>query len=122
MAGGIFPGKPFEFNIKCIVFTLVLVLGYWYAPPKNKWILAFLIWFPYIALAWYDYSYDCKNKLQPTAVPFGRYIWLPFKPPGYKDEFNALPPEKIAIMDRVDHVAGWTILAAVATFLIFRAK
>ena len=24
MAGGLFPGKPFEFNVKCIVFSLVL--------------------------------------------------------------------------------------------------
>ena len=111
MAGGIFPGRPFRFNIKCIIFTAVLAAGYWYLPPKNLWVLAFLIWFPYIALAWYDWSYNCQDKLQPTIIPFGRYVWLPFKPRGYKEEFNQLPPEKIEAMNNLDHLAGWTLVA-----------
>ena len=111
MAGGIFPGRPFSFNIKCIIFTIVLAAGYWYLPPKNLWVLAFLIWFPYIALAWYDWSYNCQDKLQPTIVPFGRYVWLPFKPPGYKEEFNQLPHDKIEAMNKIDHIAGWTLVA-----------
>lgn len=122
MAGGLFPGKPFEFNLKCIVFTALLASGYWYLPRKNLWILVFLLWSPYIALAWYDYAYDCQLKLQPTAVPFGRAIWLPFKPPGYKQAYEDLPPEKKAIMDKVDHVAGWTLLAALVGYFILRKK
>jgi hypothetical protein len=90
MAGGIFPGAPFKFNIKCVIFSLAIAGGYWYLPPKNFWVLFFLIWFPYIALAWYDYSYNCRDKLGPTVVPFGRYFWLPFKPQGYKDEFTKM--------------------------------
>ena len=120
MAGGLFPGKPFKFNIKCIVFTAMLAGGYWFLPKKNLFILLFLLWFPYIAMAWYDYSYDCKNKLEPTAVPFGRAIWLPFKPPGYKQAYEDLPPEKKAIMDQVDHVAGWTILIALLSFVVIK--
>ena len=118
MAGGLFSGHPFSLNIKCIIFTLILAGGYWYLPHKNPWILAFLIWSPYIVLAWYDYSYDCKDKLKPTLVPFGRYIWLPFKPPGYKQEFNKLPPEQIKDMDTLDHIVGWTIIAAIAAWTI----
>jgi hypothetical protein len=117
MAGGLFSGHPFAFNWKCIIFTLILAGGYWTLPHKNKWVLAFLLWFPYIALAWYDYSYDCKDKLKPTLVPFGRYIWLPFKPPGYKEEFNKLDPDQIKDMDTMDHLVGWTIVAVL--FLIF---
>jgi hypothetical protein len=116
MAGGLFPGKPFEFNIKCIIFTAVLAAGYWYLPHKNPWVLAFLIWFPYIALAWYDWTYKCQDKLQPTIVPFGRYLWLPFKPPGYKEEFNQLPQDKIEAMNNIDHIAGWTLVAALITW------
>ena len=116
MAGGIFPGQPFKFNIKCIIFTALLAGGYWYLPYRKIWIFLFLLWFPYVALAWYDYSYDCQNKLGPTAVPFGRYIWLPFKPAGYKKAFNELPPEKIETMNKVDHVAGWTILIGLLTY------
>jgi len=119
MAGGLFAGHPFALNIKCIIFTAILAGGYWYLPHKNLWVLSFLIWFPYIALAWYDYSYDCRDKLKPTLVPFGRYIWLPFKPPGYKEEFNRLPPEQIQAMNKLDHLVLWTALAAgTAYFLV----
>jgi hypothetical protein len=120
MAGGVFPGKPFEFNLKCIVFTAVLAGGYWYLPHKNVYILLFLLWFPYLALAWYDWSYNCQSKLMPTAVPFGRYIWLPFKPPGYKQVYEELPAEKKSIMDRVDHLTGWTILASVVAYIVLK--
>lgn len=112
MSGGIFPGRPFHFNVKCIIFTLVLAAGYWYLPHKNPWVLAFLIWFPYIALAWYDWSYQCQDKLQPTLVPFGRYIWLPFKPPGYKQAYEDLPDEQKEAMNKLDHLTGWTIVAS----------
>jgi len=122
MAGGILPGHPFKFNVKCIIFTALLAGGYWYLPHRKIWILLFLLWFPYLAMAWYDYMYVCQDKLEPTAVPFGRYIWLPFKPQGYKDIFNKLPKEKIKIMDRVDHVAGWTILVGVLTYFIVRNR
>ncbi len=120
MAGGIFPGQPFKFNIKCIIFSLILAAGYWYAPPKNLWILAFLLWFPYIALAWYDWSYQCQDKLQPTLVPFGRYIWLPFKPPGYKEEFERLPKENIEAMKTLDHLVGWTLVAMAVTWYLVK--
>ncbi len=120
MAGGLFPGQPFKFNIKCIIFTAVLAGGYWFLPKKNLFILLFLLWFPYIAMAWYDYSYQCKDKLEPTAVPFGRAIWLPFKPPEYKQAYEDLPPEKKAIMDRVDHVAAWTILIGLVSFMVIK--
>jgi hypothetical protein len=118
MAGGLFPGHPFALNLKCIIFTAILAGGYWYAPHKNLWILAFLIWFPYISLAWYDYSYNCQDKIKPTIVPFGRYVWLPFKPPGYKREFENLPPEQIQAMDTLDHVILWTVLAGSLSFLM----
>jgi len=110
MSGGIFPGRPFHFNIKCIVFTVLVAGGYWFLPPKNWIVLIFLLWLPYIALAWYDYSYDCGDKMQPTVFPFGRWIFLPFKPQGYKDQFNKMPPEDIRTMDYVDHLTGWTLL------------
>jgi hypothetical protein len=122
MAGGIFPGQPFAFNLKCIIFTLVLAGGYWFAPAKNLWILLLLLWFPYIALAWYDYAYSCKDKLKPTVVPFGRYIWLPFKPPGYQEEFRNMPPEQIAVMDRVDHLVGWSLVIFAAGWFIMNKK
>lgn len=122
MAGGIFPGAPFRFNIKCVVFTLIVAGGYWFLPAKNIWMLGFFLWFPYLALAWYDWSYACQDRLEPTIVPFGRYMWLPFKPPGYQADYLKLSDGQIRTMDRVDHLVGWTILAAILFFVLLRAK
>ena len=113
MAGGLFPGKPFAYNLKCIVGTLLIAGGYWFLPPKNVWVLIFLLWLPYVLMAWYDYLYDCRDKMKPTLFPFGRYVFLPFKPPGYKAEFERMDPAQIEIMVRLDHIVGWTLLIAV---------
>ena len=110
MSGGIFPSRPFHFNLKCIIFTIIIAGGYWYLPYKNIFVLIFLLWLPYVSLAWYDYSYDCRDKMQPTIIPFGRYIFLPFKPSGYKAQFKKLSNEQIQTMDRLDHITGWTIV------------
>jgi len=118
MAGGIFTGRPFALNIKCIIFTLVVAGGYWYLPPKNKYILLLLLWLPYVTMAWYDYSYNCEDKMQPTIFPFGRYIFLPFKPQGYKDEFSKMTKEQIEAMEQLDHIVGYTIIAGVALYII----
>lgn len=122
MAGGLFPGRPFEFNIKCIIFTALLAGGYWYLPPKKLWILVFLLWFPYIAMAWYDYSYDCRFKIKYTPIPFGRWLFLPFKPQGYKEEFKNLSTEQMNIVRSVDHVVGWTIVAGAVGYYLLRKK
>jgi len=116
MAGGIFPGAPFQFNIKCVIFSAMLAGGYWFLPSKNYFVLFFLLWFPYIAMAWYDYMYECRNKLGPTIVPFGRYMWLPFKPPQYKADFEKMSVSQNESMDRVDHLVGWTIVILVLAY------
>lgn len=53
-------------NLKCIIFSLVLASGYWFLPKRNKWILLALLYFPYLAIAWYDYYYACQRDLGPT--------------------------------------------------------
>jgi hypothetical protein len=113
---------PFEPNLKCVVFTAIIAGGYWWLPPKNPWVLALLLWLPYTAMAWYDELYGCQRKLSPTVVPFGRTLWLPFKPPEYQRKFDAMPPEAIRVMDAVD---AWTVvllLGAVAAAVALRQK
>lgn len=122
MSGGVYPGRPFAFNVKCIVFTAAVAGGYWLLPPRQWWVLAVLLWLPYIAMAWYDYSYDCRDKMQPTLIPFGRYMFLPFKPPGYQAEFGKMAQAQKDAMDRVDHVAGWTLVSIVAAWALYRAS
>lgn len=122
MAGGIFPGAPFTFNIKCVIFSAMLAGGYWLAPAKNYFVLFFLLWFPYIAMAWYDYMYECRNKLGPTIVPFGRFMWLPFKPPQYQAEFNKMSESQIGLMGKVDHLVGWSLLILAIAFVLHSSR
>jgi hypothetical protein len=64
MAGGLF-GRPFVFNIKCIIFSLIIMVLFLVKPVfKNNIILGvtlFIIFVvSYVAMAWYDYYYDCR--------------------------------------------------------------
>jgi hypothetical protein len=122
MAGGIYPGRPFSFNLKCVVFSALVAGGYWYLPPRRRGVLAFLVWSPYLALAWYDYKYGCRDKLEPTLVPFGRRLWLPFKPAGYKAAFRKMAAAQVETMNRVDHLVGWTLLVAGAVAAVRLAR
>ena len=103
MAGGVFPGQPLSLNPKCIIFSLILAGGYWLLPHKSIPVLVALLYFPYLAMAWYDYQYNCSNRLNPTIFPFGRWLYLPFKPPDYKQRYENLSNESkktIAKWDR----------------------
>ena len=120
MAGGIYEGRPFSLNLKCIVFTAAVAGGYWFLPPRRWWVLAVLLWLPYVSMAWYDHVYDCRDKMGPTIVPFGRYVFLPFKPPGYKAEYAKMAQTKIDAMASLDHVAAWTLACLAAAWWLAR--
>jgi hypothetical protein len=64
---------PIYANMKCIVISLVLAAGYWFAPPKNKWVLLGILYFTYLAIAWYD-EYLCSKPFGPTYLKFF-YDW-----------------------------------------------
>lgn len=64
MAGGLF-GRPFVFNEKCIIFSLLCMLLFLIKPPyHNTFVLytsLFLIFIgAYVAMAWYDYYFNCN--------------------------------------------------------------
>jgi len=66
---------PPAVNWKCIWFTFALAGGYWFLPPKNKWVLLALLYFPYLVLAIYDHHYGCiRNNLSPTYLALF-YSW-----------------------------------------------
>ena len=68
MAGGIYDGQPFELNETCVMFSGALVAAYWYLPcrydPQKYTTSAFIAASSYVALAWYDKTYQCKNRLK----------------------------------------------------------
>lgn len=119
MAGGLFDDQPFALNIKCIVFSLLLAAGYWFLPQKRLWVLAALLYFPYLALAWYDYYYGCQNDLlQPTVFPFGEYLYLPFKPPDYKQRYENMSPEKKDKLHRYSTFIGAVLVGILLVVIL----
>jgi len=61
-------------NLKCIIITALLASGYWFLPPRNKWVLISLAYFPYLAIAWYDWIYACQHNFGPTYLAHF-YAW-----------------------------------------------
>jgi len=84
MSGGIFPGYPFTLNVKCIIFSLLMMALYSFCPPRslsfavNAFIYFMIFVVSYVALAWYDYYYGCKQ----LPLMRGKYSFTGlFKPP-----------------------------------------
>ena len=100
MAGGIFTGRPFEFNMKCIVFSAILMLSYWYLPKVNRrniFMLPLIFVVSYVSLAWYDWLYNCQTKMYSGNK--GLSLSSPFKPMRKNDKVTGsrdkyLVPEK----------------------------
>jgi len=66
MAGGIFKNKPFVFNEKCIIFSLICMALFLVKPQFNSNITLYFTLFiifvvAYVAMAWYDYHFDCQT-------------------------------------------------------------
>ena len=62
MAGGIFVDQPYHPNPKCLLFSAVLMILYWFSPAKKNMLMLPLIFvISYIAMAWYDYIYNCDS-------------------------------------------------------------
>ena len=60
MAGGIFVDQPYHPNPKCLLFSAAIMALYWFSPAnKNTWLLPVIFVVSYVAMAWYDYMYNC---------------------------------------------------------------
>ena len=64
MAGGIFK-RPFTLNEKCIVFSIIIMIIFLVKPnfksDVSLYFTLFIIFVvSYVAMAWYDYYYDCR--------------------------------------------------------------
>jgi hypothetical protein len=60
MAGGIFVDQPYHPNPKCLLFSAIIMGIYWFSPVnKNSLLLPVIFVISYVAMAWYDYMYNC---------------------------------------------------------------
>ena len=87
MAGGLF-GKPFALNVKCVIFSLISMALFLYKPTfSNNYMLYGTLFFiftvAYVAMAWYDYFFDCRI----LPLRKGDFSWQQFiKPPAHQKE------------------------------------
>ena len=125
MGLGLF-GTPLYLNLKCIVFSGLLIAIYWmppWAPLRTPADLAWkrgitimLAFVGYILMAWYDTIYDCNDRLRPT---FLGWLSAPFKPAYYSEEFDKLPLKWQKIVRWVDVIAVLAAIAFVASPFLF---
>lgn len=74
----------------------------------------------YIGLAWYDYLFDCNDRLKPT---FLGYLSAPFKPPAYGKQLDELPDKEKKTIRIVDiAVLSLVVLAFAYPFLVGHKK
>lgn len=71
MAGGIFADQPFYPNFKCIIIGIILMVLYWVLPYRNPFMLPIIFLVGYIAIAWYDYLYNCEAQMYSGTFPVG---------------------------------------------------
>jgi len=92
MAGGIFVDQPFHPNPKCIVFSLSLMIAYWFMPKKNPFMLPLIFVIAYVSMAWYDHLYNCD--MQMYGGKYGGYLSSPFKPQRRTEKNNSSESEE----------------------------
>ena len=67
MAGGLYKDRPFAFNVKCIIFSLMCMALFLYCPNKKtaewkRYVALFVVFVvSYVAMAWYDHFFDCRT-------------------------------------------------------------
>ena len=102
MGGGLF-GTPLYLNPKCLVFSAFVLAVYWLPHPKplaHRILMAFfLATLAYVILAWYDFIFDCNDRLGPTLLG---WMSKPFKPKEYSDKYDELPVKYKKIIRTVD--------------------
>lgn len=61
-------------NLKCIIFTIILTLGYWFLPQKKSIAIISIVIGTIISLFLYDRHYQCSNKKGLSCI---KYIICP---------------------------------------------
>jgi hypothetical protein len=108
MAGGIYPNYPFQINIKCVIFAMIIIGLYFYVPPEMNtyWkLFVSLVLFvvSYVSMAWYDYKFECQ-KLALKRSTSDYSITQQLKPPTHTDsQRNASNPDENRLEEYLIH-------------------
>lgn len=115
MGLGLF-GTPLYVNEKCLVFA-AFVLFVFYMPHPKAWehqiVLAFVLAMTaYVLMAWYDYIYDCNDKLGPTL--FGALI-------GWAKPYGGVPPGTHELPIKYKKIVGAFDISVLIVLLVLLA-
>ncbi len=116
MAGGLF-GRAFVFNEKCIVFSILCMMLFLYKPVfKNNYMLYFTLFIifvvAYVAMAWYDYYFNCDL----VSLRRGKYsITGILKPPTSSPEVK---DGDAAALEKIDHDRRMYLIYAIHLLFI----
>ena len=115
MGGGLF-GTPLYLNVKCLVFSVAIIVVYLLPHPStiaHTIVMCVLIGVSaYISLAWYDVLYHCNDRLKAT---FLGWMTKSFKPKEYSDNYEKLPLKYKKMIRTVDIV----VLGIVALTFVY---
>lgn len=111
---------PLTGNLKCVLISLLLASMYWFAPPKNKWILISILYFTYLAIAWYD-AYLCDRQLTPSYLRHF-YDWAKPRNTLQNKQYNNLCPSAERKIVIVDIIVLICILAFIPTFVAWKPQ
>jgi hypothetical protein len=103
-----------------ILITIIITFLLSVLPVKNRFILVLFLYFPYFILAWYDYFMNCSFRMNPTIFPYGRYIYLPIKPPSYKKKFEEIDPVVLENIKNFDKFLTTSIIIFVFIFVVLK--
>lgn len=94
MNKGIYVNTATQFNTKCVVFGMALCGAYWYLPSrKNIYMLPVIFTIAYVAMAWYDQLYQCKDRLYSGSRSWGMAILDSIFKPQLRDNISDnVPP------------------------------
>ncbi len=62
MAGGLFKQAPFRFNIKCVIFSAILMIAFALAPVKTTWVLYAIPVATFLIMSAYHRLYKCEGS------------------------------------------------------------
>ena len=108
-------------NVKCIVLTAFLAICYLFFPSKNYIVLGCILYFTYLALAWYDYIYNCKRNMGPTYLSL---FYSKFKPQNSEQikNYNNWHPKIKRRVQIVDYSILGIILIIIGIKLYYKFK
>ena len=98
MAGGIFADQPFVVNPKCVIISIIIMILYWILPYQNPFMLPVIFLVGYVAIAWYDYLYNCDLKMYSGSSPVASAIFNDWGKP--QRRFNTDEQNALKLMDK----------------------